>query len=95
MQAGSTGLGTTVLVLKVAQESEMTRLPPTSPPEGALVIYCKTTAPVIWNIWIAVDSEEVPALLAQLLKPRVLWYVCKALISGLTRPIRALVARDV
>ncbi|MEH6581641.1 MAG: hypothetical protein V7754_06860 [Halioglobus sp.] len=70
----------------------MTRLPPTSAPEGALVLYCKTIEPVTWNIWVSVESEEIPALLAQLLKPRLLWYVIKSLIAAPARLLRNRVA---
>ena len=93
MQAGSTGLGKTVLVMKLAQKSELTRLPPTSPPQGALVLYCKTTQPVTWNIWISVDSEELPTLLGQLLKPKLLWFIFKSLISSPFKSRRNLLAK--
>ncbi len=82
MQAGSTGLGKTTLKMHLAEESEISRLPPAKPPEGSLVLYCKTYDPVVWNIWISVEQTELPALLAQLLKPKLLWFVFKSLIAA-------------
>lgn len=82
MQAGSTGLGNMTLWMNVIDESEVTRMPPTSPPENSLVVYCKTYDPVVWNVWISVEPEELPALLRQLFKPKLLWFVLKALASA-------------
>ncbi|MEH6549281.1 MAG: hypothetical protein V7744_04785 [Pseudomonadales bacterium] len=92
MQAGSTGLGKMALKMHLAKESEMTRLPPTKPPEGALVLYCKTTEPVIWNVWIAVEPDELPSLMAQLLKPKLLWFVLKSLVTAPFKSTRNITA---
>jgi hypothetical protein len=95
MQAGSTGLGKMALKMHLAEASEMTRLPPTKPPEGALVLYCKTTEPVVWNVWIAVEPDELPALLAKLLKPKLLWFVFKSLITAPFKSNRNMAARAI
>ncbi len=63
MQAGSTGLGKIALKMKVADKSEMNRLPPTRPPEGSIVFYCKTWDPVIWDVWIGIEPNDVLPML--------------------------------
>lgn len=81
MQAGSTGLGKTALKMKMANESEMDRLPPTKPPEGALVVYCRTHEPVVWNLWIGFEPEDVGALLGFVLKWSTLSFMAKSLVK--------------
>ena len=55
MQCGSTGLGNMALKMNLEDESKMTKLPPTRPPEGSLIMYCKTYDPVVWCVWIGIE----------------------------------------
>ncbi len=81
MKSGSTGLGKMTLEMRMANKDSMDKLPPTSPPEGALVVYAKTHDPVIWNLWIGFEAEDMPDLLKTALRPSVLWFVFKSLVK--------------
>ena len=85
MQAGSTGLGKMTMKMNLVEESEITRFPRTKPPEDSLVLYLKSYEPVVWNVWVSVDEEEIPRLLAQLFKPKLLWFVLRSLLRATFR----------
>ena len=54
---------------------------PLDPPDGALVVYCKTHEPVIWNVWIGFEPEDVGELLAFVLRPSTLAFMVKAVFK--------------
>ena len=63
MQAGSTGLGKVALKMSVVDKSKTAKLPPTQPPDDALVFYCKTWDPVVWDVWIGIEPDDVLPML--------------------------------
>lgn len=79
MQAGSTGLGKMTLKMRLSDKSLMTKLPPTEPPEGAIVMYCKTHDPVVWNVWIGIEPEDIPSMIRFALNPKILYFAIKGL----------------
>lgn len=79
MQCGSTGLGKKALQMKLEDEKNMTKLPPTQPSEGSLVIYCKTTHPVVWNVWIGIEPEDIGFLIKIALSRTTIAFVFKSL----------------
>lgn len=81
MQCGSTGLGKMALKMKLVNESKMTKLPPTSPPEGSLIMYCKTHDPVIWNVWIGLEPEDMGDLIKLAFNRKTLAFVIKSLFK--------------
>ena len=80
MQCGSTGLGNMALKMRLEDESKMTKLPPTRPPEGSLIMYCKTYDPVVWCVWIGIEPEDMGALLRLAFKKETLVFVFRSLI---------------
>jgi len=79
MQCGSTGLGKMALIMNIEKKENMTKLPPTTPPEGSLVMYCKTTKPVVWNVWISIEPEDITAIIKVLLSREAIKFMLKAL----------------
>ena len=94
MQCGSTGLGNMALKMRIEGESKMTKLPPTRPPEGSLIMYCKTYDPVVWCVWIGIEPEDMGSLLRLVFKKETLAFVLKSLIRGLTSGLRGLFPRE-
>ncbi len=80
MQCGSTGLGKMSLKMKLVDESKMNKLPPTKPPEGSLVMYCKTYDPVIWNVWIGIGPEDIGSMLKMVFRRGTWAFAFKSLI---------------
>lgn len=78
MRCGSTGLGT--------RELEFDLLSTEKNPNG-LLIRAKTTAPVIWNIWITVEPRDIPRLLRLMASPAVAGFFVASLRRSL-RPRR-------
>jgi len=79
MQCGSTGLGKMALEMHIEKKDNMSKLPPTTPPEGSLVMYCKTTKPVVWNVWISIEPEDLGSILKVLLSKEAIVFMIKAL----------------
>jgi len=90
MQCGSTGLGNMALKMRLADESEMTKLPSTRPPEGSLIMYCKTYDPVVWCVWIGIEPEDMGALLRLVFKKETLVFVFRSLIGILSSGLKKL-----
>jgi len=90
MQCGSTGLGNMALKMRLEDESKMTKLPPTRPPEGSLIMYCKTYDPVVWCVWIGIEPEDMGALLRLAFKKETLVFVFKSLIGILSSGLKRL-----
>ena len=95
MQCGSTGLGNMALKMRLADESEMTKLPSTRPPEGSLIMYCKTYDPVVWCVWIGIEPEDMGPLLRLVFKKETLVFVCRSLIGILSAGLKRLFSRKV
>lgn len=93
MQCGSTGLGNMALKMRLADESRMTKLPPTRPPEGSLIMYCKTYDPVVWCVWIGIEPEDMGALLRLVFRKETIVFIFRSLIRSLTSGLRALFSR--
>jgi len=93
MQCGSTGLGNMALKMRLEDESKMTKLPPTRPPEGSLIMYCKTYDPVVWCVWIGIEPEDMRALLRLAFKKETLVFVVKSLIGILSTGLRGLFSK--
>ena len=93
MQCGSTGLGNMALKMNLEDESKMTKLPPTRPPEGSLIMYCKTYDPVVWCVWIGIEPEDMGALLGLAFKKETLVFVFKSLFSLVSSKLRGLFSR--
>lgn len=81
MQCGSTGLGKMALKMNLVDEKKMTKLPATKPPEGSLVMYCKTHDPVIWNVWIGIEPEDMGDLLKLAFNRKTLAFAFKGLFK--------------
>ena len=81
MQCGSTGLGKTALKMNLVDESKMTKLPPTRPPEGSLIMYCKTHDPVIWNVWIGIEPEDMGDLLKLTFNRKTISFAVKSIFK--------------
>jgi len=79
MQCGSTGLGNMALKMRIADMSQMTKLPPTRPPEGSFVMYCKTFDPVVWNIWIGLEPDDLGPLIRLSFRKDTLAFAFKSL----------------
>jgi len=79
MQCGSTGLGKMALKMRLVDKREMTKLPPTDPPEDSFVMYCKTYDPVVWSIWIGIEPEDVGAMVRMAFRKETLAFVFKSL----------------
>lgn len=79
MLCGSTGLGKMALKMRITDKSKMTKLPPTEPPEGSLVMYCKTYDPVIWNVWIGLEPEDMGSLIRLAFRKDTLAFTFKSL----------------
>jgi hypothetical protein len=90
MQCGSTGLGNMALKMRLEDESKMTKLPPTRPPEGSLIMYCKTYDPVVWCVWIGIEPEDMGALLRLAFKKETLVFVFKSLIRILSNGFKGI-----
>jgi hypothetical protein len=93
MQCGSTGLGNMALKMRLADESQMTKLPPTRPPEGSLIMYCKTYDPVVWCVWIGIEPQDMGALLRLVFKKETVVFVFKALFRVVSETFRGLSSR--
>ena len=93
MQCGSTGLGNMALKMRLEDESKMTKLPPTRPPEGSLIMYCKTYDPVVWCVWISIEPEDMGSLLGLAFKKETLVFVFKSLFSLVSSKLRGLFSR--
>lgn len=66
MRCGSTGLGTRELefdLLSVERDSDR------------LLVRAKTSAPVVWNIWIGVEPSDTPRLVKLVARPTVAGFV--------------------
>jgi len=59
MQAGSTGLCKQTLKMRMLRKDEKFKYPPTKPPEGSFSLYMKTYDPVIWNVWIVIEPQDI------------------------------------
>jgi hypothetical protein len=79
MQCGSTGLGNMALKMRMEDESKMTKLPPTRPPEGSLIMYCKTYDPVVWCVWIGIEPEDMGSILRLIFTKETMVFVLKSL----------------
>ena len=79
MQCGSTGLGKKALQMRLEDEKNMGKIP-TRPSEGSLVIYCKTTHPVIWNVWIGIEPDDIGFLIKIALSRKTLSFVVRSVI---------------
>ena len=90
MQCGSTGLGNMALKMRLEDESKMTKLPPTRPPEGSLIMYCKTYDPVVWCVWIGIEPEDMGALLRLVFKKETIVFVFKSLIGIVSNGLKGL-----
>ncbi len=95
MQCGSTGLGNMALKMRLADESQMTKLPPTRPPEGSLIMYCKTYDPVVWCVWIGIEPEDMGALLRLVFKKETIVFLIKSLARTLSAGLKGLFSRKV
>ena len=84
MQCGSTGLGKMALEMHIEKKENISKLPPTTPPEGSLVMYCKTTKPVVWNVWISIEPEDLGSILKVLLSKEAIVFMIKALLYPIT-----------
>ncbi len=93
MQCGSTGLGNMALKMNLAGESQMTKLPPTRPPEGSLIMYCKTYDPVVWCVWIGIEPEDMGGLLRLVFKKETLVFVFRSLFSIVSSKLKGLFSR--
>ncbi len=90
MQCGSTGLGNMALKMRLADERQMTKLPPTRPPQGSLIMYCKTYDPVVWSVWIGIEPEDMGALIRLAFKKETLVFVFKSFFRSLASGLRGL-----
>jgi len=70
VRCGSTGLGT--------RELEFDLLSVERGPEG-LLVRAKTSAPVVWNIWIRVEPRDIPRLVRLLASTKVLGFAATSL----------------
>ena len=93
MQCGSTGLGNMALKMRLEDESKMTKLPPTRPPEGSLIMYCKTHDPVVWCVWIGIEPEDMGGLIRLAFKKETLVFVFKSMISIVSSKLKGLFSR--
>ncbi|MFC1876710.1 hypothetical protein ACFL2E_05485 [Thermodesulfobacteriota bacterium] len=83
MQAGSTGLGKQTLKMRMLKKDEKFKYPPTKPPEGSFCMYMKTYDPVVWNVWIVIEPQDIwPTFRAMLSWKAVAFFVTGA-IKGL------------
>ena len=41
------------------RKDEKFKYPPTKPPEGSFSLYMKTYDPVIWNVWIVIEPQDI------------------------------------
>ena len=83
MQAGSTGLGKQTLKMRMLKKNEKFKYPPTKPPEGSFSLYMKTYDPVIWNVWIVIEPQDIwPTFRAMLSWKAVVFFVTGA-VKGL------------
>jgi hypothetical protein len=71
----------------------MTKLPPTRPPEGSLIMYCKTYDPVIWCVWIGIEPEDMGSLLRLFFKKETMAFVFKSLFRVMASKCRGLLYR--
>jgi hypothetical protein len=78
------------LKMRLADESQMTKLPPTRPPAGSLIMFCKTYDPVVWNVWIGIEPEDMGALLRLVFKKETLVFIFKSLIRSLSAGLKGL-----
>ena len=76
MRCGSTGLGT--------RELELDLLSVEKQPER-LLERAKTTAPVIWNIWITVEPRDIPRLIKLMASRQVAGFILSSLRRALRR----------
>jgi hypothetical protein len=76
MRCGSTGLGT--------RELEFDLLSLEKRPEG-LLVRAKTTAPVVWNIWITVEPRDTPRLIKLMVSREVAGFFLSSLRRALRR----------
>ena len=83
MQAGSTGLGSKVLKFRIKPNKiKAEGMPPTYPKSGDLIIMgCKTYDPVVWNIWVAIEKDDVIPFLKVALSKEVLSCVFRWLFT--------------
>jgi hypothetical protein len=81
------------LKMDLADESQMTKLPPTRPPEGSLIMYCKTYDPVVWCVWIGIEPEDMGGLLRLAFKKETLIFVFKSLFSLVSSKMKGLFSR--
>jgi hypothetical protein len=81
MQCGSTGLGKMALKMRLASKNEMTKLPPTEPPEGSLIMYCKTYDPVKWCVWISVEPEDLWGVIKIAFSRQAIGFVIKTMFG--------------
>lgn len=93
MQCGSTGLGNMALKMRLADESQMTKLPPTRPPEGSLIMYCKTYDPVVWCVWIGIEPDDMGALLRLVFKKETIVFIFRSLVRTLSAGLKGLFSR--
>ena len=93
MQCGSTGLGNMALKMRLTDESQMTKLPPTRPPEGSLIMYCKTYDPVVWCVWIGIEPEDMGRLIRLVFRKETLAFIFRSLIRSLSSGLKGLFSR--
>jgi hypothetical protein len=78
------------LKMRLADESQMTKLPPTRPPEGSLIMYCKTYDPVVWCVWIGIEPEDMGSLLRLVFRRQTLVFVFRSLFRMAAAKLRGL-----
>jgi hypothetical protein len=78
------------LKMRLADESQMTKLPPTRPPEGSLIMYCKTYDPVVWCVWIGIEPEDMGSLLRLVFQKETMVFVFKSLFRVVSAKFRSL-----
>ena len=83
MQAGSTGLGKQTLKMRMLKKDEEFKYPPTKPPEGSFSLYMKTYDPVIWNVWIVIEPQDIWPTFRAMLSWKAISFFVKGAIKGL------------
>lgn len=66
--------------MRMLKKDEKFRYPPTKPPEGSFSLYMKTYDPVVWNVWIVIEPQDIwPTFRAMLSWKAVAFFVTGAI----------------
>jgi hypothetical protein len=83
MQVGSTGLGKQTLKMRMLKKGETFKYPPTKPPEESFCMYMKTYDPVVWNVWIVIEPQDIWPTFRAMLSWKAVAFFLTGAIKGL------------